>query len=311
MNQYRNKLFLIIIFGFLFNLSLTSCSMFAQSKFNGEKAFQFLVKQTDFGPRNPGSKGHQACLEYLKSQLEEYGGLVSLQPFFHYDAGRKISLTMTNIIGSFNPENQSRIILCAHWDTRPMADRDIPENLNTPILGANDAASGVAVLLEMARQFQKKAPPVGVDIIFLDGEDYGNEGDLDNYCLGSRYFVENNQKYFPRFAILLDMIGDAQLEIPMEGYSRQYAPAVVDLVWKAAAEISVYQFYPYVKQYIFDDHVILNEAGIPAIDIIDFDYPDRSQKYWHTLQDTPDKCAPVSLQAVGDVLMKVIYELSP
>jgi glutaminyl-peptide cyclotransferase len=283
----------------------------AGGNFNADSAFRFLTRQTDLGPRNPGSAAHKACLNYLQKEMEKFGGQVTLQPFMHYDLQRGFSLTMTNVIASFQPENKSRIMLCAHWDTRPMADQDSPENFDTPILGANDGASGVAVLLELARQFHKSPPPVGVDLVLFDGEDYGSEGDLDNYCLGSRYFVDNNRKYFPRFAILLDMIGDAQLDIPIEGYSQQYAPQVVKLVWNAAANLGVSQFYPYVKHYIFDDHVILNEGGIPAIDIIDFEYPDESHRYWHTLEDTPDKCSPASLKAVGDVLMKVIYELTP
>jgi Zn-dependent M28 family amino/carboxypeptidase len=174
-------------------------------------------------------------------------------------------------------------------------------------LGANDGASGVAVLLEIARQIHEIEPPVGIDIVFFDGEDYGREGDLDNYCLGSRYFTANNVKYFPKFAILLDMIGDAQLSIPVEGYSKNYAPTVVEMVWNIAEKLGIYQFQREVRGYVFDDHVILNEGGIPAIDIIDFEYPDFSHRYWHTLEDTPDKCSPRSLKVVGDVLMELIY----
>ena len=292
-------------------LILFSKDAFSSGGFDADSAYHFLNRQTDFGPRNPGSPAHRECLKFLQSELEKSSAQVSLQPFMHYDVRKGISLTMTNIIGSFRPVNTSRIILCAHWDTRPMADKDSPEHADTPILGANDGASGVAVLLELARQFKKSPPPVGVDLVFFDGEDYGTEGDLDNYCLGSRYFVDNNQKYFPRFAILLDMIGDAQLDIPIEGYSQQYAPKVVQRIWDAAATLGVNQFYPYVKHYIFDDHVILNEGGIPAIDIIDFEYPDENHGYWHTLEDTPDKCSPASLKAVGDVLIEVIYNLTP
>jgi glutaminyl-peptide cyclotransferase len=276
------------------------------NEFDGQRAYQWLVKQTDLGPRNPGSSGHDAALALLKGELELRGAKTVLQPFMHYDAEKGITLTMSNIIGSFNPDNLSRIILCAHWDTRPFADRDTPANADKPILGANDGGSGVAVLMELARLMQASAPPVGVDIVLFDGEDYGKEGDLDNYCLGSRYFADNHAGFYPRFAILLDMIGDADLRIPVEGYSEQYAPDVVDLVWGEAERLGVYQFSREINGYIFDDHVVLNQGGIRAIDLIDFDYP-----AWHTLGDTADKCSPASLKAVGDVLNGVIYNMKP
>jgi len=283
----------------------------AAGRFDGENAFRFLTMQTDLGPRNPGSAGHRACLNLLKTQLQKSGARVELQPFMHYDEALEKSFTMTNIIGSFAPDKTAQIMLCAHWDTRPFADRDTPENRNKPIPGANDGASGVAVLLEVAAQLQKISPPVGVDIVFFDGEDYGREGDLENYCLGARHFTGTNTRFFPQFAILLDMIGDARLQIPREGYSQQYAPEVVKQVWTLAEELGYYQFEPEVRSYVFDDHIILNEAGIPAIDIIDFEYPDAGHHYWHTLQDIPDNCSAGSLQVVGDVLLKLIYEMQP
>ncbi len=279
----------------------------AHPEFNADSAFAFLTAQTDFGPRNPGSEGHRACLQYLVRQLGKYTDLVETQPFMHYDADRGITVTMSNIIARFRPELTRRILLCAHWDTRPVADMDSPENAHKPILGANDGASGVAVLLEMARQFALHPPPVGIDIVFFDGEDYGKRGDLQNYFLGSRYFVKNNNRFFPEYAILLDMVGDAYLQLPIEGYSQQYAPEVVQKIWDLAQALGVYQFIPEVNGYISDDHVILNEGGIKAVDIIDLAYPDETNRYWHTLQDTPDKCSPRSLRAVGKVLMELIY----
>ncbi len=279
----------------------------AQPQFNADSAFAFLVAQTNFGPRNPGSEGHRACLQYLVSQLRKYTPHVETQPFMHYDADRGITLTMTNVIARFRPELTRRILLCAHWDTRPVADMDSPENAHKPILGANDGASGVAMLLEMARQFAQNPPPVGIDIVFFDGEDYGKQGDLQNYFLGSRYFVKNNTRFFPMYGILLDMVGDAYLQLPIEGYSQQYAPEVVQKIWDLAQALGVYQFIPEINGYISDDHVILNEGGIKTVDIIDLAYPDQTNRYWHTLQDTPDKCSPRSLKAVGKVLMELIY----
>lgn len=282
-------------------------ALYAQINFDGDKAYNYLLMQTDLGPRNPGSKGHTACLELLKNELEKSGAKVHLQPFMHYDSHEGKTLNMTNIIGSFEIDKMSRIILCAHWDTRPIADHDSPDNKNKPIIGANDGASGVAVLLEVARHLSLNPPPVGIDIIFFDGEDYGKEGELENYCLGSRHFVANNKSYYPEYAILLDMIGDAQLEIPIEGYSQHYMPEIVGQIWAVAANLGYSQFIPEVRHYVFDDHVILNSGGIPAIDLIDFEYPDQSHRYWHTLDDTPDKCSPHSLKVVGDVLMEIIY----
>lgn len=215
---------------------------------------------------------------------------------------------MTNLIASFNSKESQRIFLAAHWDTRPMADRDPdPNNRNTPILGANDGASGVAVLLEIARNLSLSSPEIGVDIILFDGEDFGDEGDLDEYFLGSRIFAENSVNYKPRFGILLDMIGDAQLAIPVEGYSQEYLPHIVNKIWSTAESLGEYVFERRTGSYIEDDHKMLIEKGIPCIDLIDFAYPDESHRYWHTLEDTPDKCSPESLGSVGRVLLNVIY----
>jgi len=283
----------------------------ASRSFDGPRAYGFLLQQTDLGPRFPGSPGHRAALKLLQNQLREFGAAVELQPFMHYDAEKGITLTMNNIIGTFYPGKKSRLLLCAHWDTRPFADKDDPANQHLPIIGANDGASGVAVLLEIARHLQLSEPSVGVDIAFFDGEDYGREGELENYCLGSRHFVQLNNRFFPHFAILLDMVGDAELQLPIEGYSQQFVPETVDKVWNIAQDLGIEQFLPEVRNYVFDDHVILNQGGIPTIDIIDFEYPDKSHRYWHTLQDTPDKCSPESLQAVGEVLLEVVYSQQP
>ncbi len=286
------------------------CLMFtavAAQSFDGHRAYEYLKQQVAFGPRNPGSEGHQRCRQFLVRELSRFAARVQEQPFMHYDEVRGLSLTLTNIIARFNPGVEPRILLCAHWDTRPMADRD-PEKTNRkkPIPGANDGASGVAVLLEIARQLSQNPPAIGVDIVLFDGEDYGREGHLEEYFLGSRHFVKNNKGFFPRYAILLDMVGDAQLELPIEAYSAQYAPDVVEKVWGLAAELGIPQFVYESGIHVNDDHVILNQGGIPTINIIDFAYPDQSHRYWHTLEDTPDKCSPASLQAVGEVLMELI-----
>ena len=279
--------------------------------FDEQRAFSYLTAQTDFGPRNPGSAGHEQCLEYLATEMKKSADVVNLQHFTHtgYDG---TAIKMTNIIASFNVQSTTRILLLAHWDTRPRADQDKnPKKQNRPILGANDGASGVAVLLEIARHLKETPPSVGIDILFDDGEDYGKESDLDNYFLGARYFATHLPTgYRPAFGILLDMVGDKDLEIDREQNSVVAARDIVDLVWSTARALGVTQFSN-LDQYVTDDHIPLNEAGIKTIDIIDLHYPDISNRYWHTTEDTPDKCSPESLGAVGKVLMYVVYNYVP
>jgi glutaminyl-peptide cyclotransferase len=275
--------------------------------FDGERSYQYLLAQTDFGPRNPGSPGHAKCLDYLKQELEKYADAVNLQPFTQ-QGYLKETLRLTNIIASFNLQATTRVLLIAHWDTRPRADQDPDvKKRNQPILGANDAASGVAVLLEIARHLKTQPPGVGVDFVIVDGEDYGKEGDNTYYLLGSKYFVNHRpQGFAPAFGILLDMIGYTDLAIKREGSSVQYAPDIVELVWSTARTLGLRQFTAQMQSPIIDDHIPFNEARIKTIDLIDFDYP-----YWHTTQDTPDKCSSESLEAVGKVLLQVIYEYTP
>lgn len=279
--------------------------------FSGERAFRYLVRQTEFGPRNPNSKGHKACLDYLAQTLRGVADEVQVQPFSA--EGYAEVLALTNIIAKFNVSAKSRILLCAHWDTRPRADQDTTKSKrNDPIIGANDGASGVAVLLEIAALLKQQAPPVGVDIVLFDGEDYGTEGDLTKYFLGSRYFAANKPAdYNPRFGILLDMVGDTFLELRKEQHSVRFAPDIVDLVWRKARELGYSQFVDELGEDINDDHLQLNTVGIKTIDLIDFDYPDPTNRYWHTHDDTPDKCSPASLEAVGTVVTHIVYTQAP
>lgn len=277
--------------------------------FSGARAFSYLTSQTSFGPRDPGSAGHAKCLQYLSSELQLYADAVNLQPFpVTGYAGEK--LVMTNVIASFHPQAQTRILLIAHWDSRPWADQEKdPAKAKLPILGANDGASGVAVLLEIARHLKEAPPSVGVDILLTDGEDYAREGNEQDYLRGAKYFVANMPAGFhPIFGILLDMVGDAQLEIAKERYSLAFAPDVVEQVWAAARALNVTQFTDRLQNYVTDDHLPFNKAGIKTIDLIDFDYPDETNRYWHTHEDTPDKCSAESLEAVGKVLLYVIYK---
>jgi hypothetical protein len=272
-------------------------------EFDSQKAFAYLRAQTDFGPRNPNSTGHQKCLDYLASELSRYAEKVTRQNFVHQGYDGEV-LKLTNVFGSFNASASDRILLLAHWDTRPRADEEKdPAKQNLPILGADDGASGVAVLLEIARLLKQVQPPIGVDILFVDGEDYGKSRDLDSYFLGARYFMKmKNENYRPRFAVLLDMVGYKDLQIPMEQNSITFAPEAVELIWSTAENLGVTQFVNVPGEEISDDHIPLNSGGIPTVDIIDFQYP-----YWHTTQDTPDKCSAESLEAIGKVLMHVIF----
>ena len=203
--------------------------------FDGPRAYGYLPRQTDFGPRVPGTDAHAACLRYLSAELQQYAEAVNLQPFTVKGyAGEQV--TMTNLIASFNSKATTRILLLAHWDSRPWADQEKdPVKAKKPVLGANDGASGVAVLLEIARALHATPPQVGVDILLTDGEDYAREGHEEEYLRGSRYFAANLPAgYHPVFGILLDMVGDSQLELLKERYSVMYAPDVVEEVWSAA-----------------------------------------------------------------------------
>ena len=289
---------------FLPIILLASCSQSQVPTFDEVHAFEYLKKQCEFGPRNPGSQGHQACLDYMAAELEKSADQVVRQTFRQTIPKSGKSYTMTNVIASFGRQGD-RILLCAHWDTRPWADFDPdPKNRDKPILGANDGASGVAVLLEIARVLKQYPPPRGVDIILFDGEDAGTEGHSDTWCLGSRYFAQNKRfDYNPRYGILLDMVGKTGLHLPIERNSQKYAPELVDRIWSKAEALRLPAFDRSLGPEMIDDHLELLRVGIPTVDIIDFDYP-----HWHTQGDTVDKCSPESLGIVGTLVLHMIYE---
>jgi hypothetical protein len=269
--------------------------------FDANRAFDDLKKQVAFGPRVPERPGHEKCLAYILAELQKVG-VTGKRQDFKWDLGGGRLLPMSNITAQFNPGVARQIMLCAHWDTRPTADQEVdPEKKKMPIPGADDGASGVAVLLELARQFAAKPPPVGVQIVFFDGEDYG-PGE-DRMYLGARYYAKHPALPKPDFAILIDMIGDADLDIYREQFSENAAPDVDDRIWNAAGALGDDGFKFGVKYTVDDDHKPLIDAGWKAVDLIDFDYGP-----WHTLDDTPDKCSPASLKQVGDVLAKVVYD---
>lgn len=298
-NPYYKSFFSIsFIFCLIFTLSPNSS---AKPAFDENRAYEYLKKQCAFGPRSPGSESHKKTRDYLASELKKYANSVILQDFTYKGNGKDIKLT--NIIAVFGPETKKKLILCAHWDTRPFADRDPnPEKRNIPIIGANDGASGVAVLLELARAFYKEKPPFRVIIVLFDGEDYGRN--TQDMFLGSKYFAQNiRTEWIPEYGILLDMIGDKNLDIYIEQNSLENAPEVVKKVWELAKRLGFKEFHNKIGYNIIDDHIQLIKKGIPCIDIIDFDYP-----YWHTLGDTPDKCSPKSLGIIGRLLIELIYQ---
>jgi hypothetical protein len=296
----------VIILSFLIVSSILSsgCRNKSIPVFDGERAYGYLKSQCDFGPRNPNSRGHQECLNYLYEKLTGTTDVCRKQSFSYYDSVRQDTLHLTNVIASYNTKSQRRVMLCAHWDTRPWADREADSSLhNTPIIGANDGASGVAILLELAGIFRVSPPPFGIDIALFDGEDYGKEGQTEGWLLGSKYFVRNIGGYRPLLVILLDMVGDSNLEIYREEYSSTYAGRYVDLIWKIAGIEQATGFLPETKRAVYDDHIPFLQAGIPAVDIIDIEY-----EYWHMLADTPDKCSAKSLSEVGRVMARLIYD---
>ena len=286
-------------------------------QFDADSAYKYIQAQVDFGPRTPNSKGHVACGDYLAAKLAEHGAKVISQnaELPAYDG---TLLKARNIIGSFKPESKKRIALFAHWDTRPWADNDPNEkNHHTPILGANDGASGVGVLLEIARQINQQQPELGIDIIFLDAEDYGTpqfyEGKHkeEAWCLGSQYWSRNPhvQGYNARFGILLDMVGGENSVFLKEGYSEEFAPDINKKVWKAAKKAGYGKtFIDERGDTITDDHLFINRlARIKTIDIIPNDPETGFPPTWHTIHDNMDHIDKNTLKAVGQTVLEVIY----
>lgn len=283
-------------------------------EFSSDSAYQFIKAQVDFGPRVPNTYGHVETQKYLMNKLRDYAGqqMVFAQEFT--SEGYSGTLEMANIIAAFNPTAADRIMLCAHWDTRPRADMDSVRTADY-ILGADDGGSGVGVLIELARIFAENPPPIGVDIVLFDGEDYGAQGDLANYFLGSRHWSQNPPVpgYSPRFAILLDMVGAKDAVFPKEEYSIGYAPNLVDEVWNIAGEKGYDDlFLNEVGAGVLDDHYIVDQyTDIPIINIINHQRGDDGNivfgSHWHTHQDDMPIIGKETLQGVGDVLLELIY----
>lgn len=288
--------------------------------FNSDSAYHFADKQVAFGPRVPNSEAHKACGDYLVAELERFGATVTQQKA-DLKAFDGTILHARNIIGAFSPEKTDRILLFAHWDTRPFSDKDPDEkNYHTPVQGANDGASGVGVLLEVARILQEKTPDLGVDIIFFDAEDYGAPAfahDIpsgEGWCLGSEYWSKNPHVpgYKARFGILLDMVGAPDATFYKEAISRQYAQGIVEKVWSTARDLGYGRYFVDKNGGgITDDHVPVNEnRGIPSIDIIQYDLSTDSGFGWyhHTTKDDMNNISKETLKAVGQTVLEVVYK---
>lgn len=289
-------------------------------EFNADSAQNFIEQQCQFGPRVLNTEAHELCGNYIISKFKTYGCKVTQQQtdFKRYD-GKK--MTGYNIIAETKPEAESRILIAAHWDSRPWADNDIDEaNWKNPVMAANDGASGIAVLLELARLVQTEQPKIGVDFICFDAEDAGTpkwetefEDTEDTWCLGSQYWAKNPHWRQYRFGILLDMVGGMGAKFYKEGFSQRYANDIVTLVWQAAKEAGYgSSFVEDSGGYITDDHLPVNQrAKIKMIDIIPY-YPTAKSGFgptWHTMQDTPENIDPNTLKAVGQTMVQLIYSL--
>lgn len=286
--------------------------------FSADSAYQYIKRQVDFGPRVPNTPAHKACAAYLTTSLHSFGAEVTEQKVkltaFNGDV-----LDAVNIIGSYNPGEPQRILLFAHWDSRPWSDHDPdPKNYNKPVLGANDGASGVGVLMEIARQIGLQSPHLGVDIIFFDAEDYGAPENFsgyaaDSWCLGSQHWARNPhvKGYQAKFGILLDMVGARDAKFYREQISDYYARNVVDKIWHAAANLGFDKYFiNKAGGSVTDDHLYVNQiAGIPSANIIQYD--PMSEKgfgdYWHTVNDNMGNIDKETLFAVGTTVMHVIF----
>ena len=284
-------------------LLLAACA--ARLEVDGARAQARVVHQVELGPRVPGAGGHAAVEEWLSGELTRLGGRLERQTFTDSTLGR--ALPLHNLVARFGPIRGRRVALCAHYDSRPWCDMD-PDSLERgrPLPGANDGASGVAVLLEVAELLARRAAPVGVDLVFFDGEDQGLATHPEQFCLGARGYAARlpapDSEMRPVAAFVFDMVGDRDLEIHPEVQSAERAANLCALVMDAARATAARSFRADPKYAVTDDHVPLLEAGLPAVDVIDFDYPP-----WHTRRDLPDRTSAASLAEVARVAAWIVY----
>jgi len=290
----------------------------AVAAFDADSAYAYVARQVGFGPRVPRSEAHSRCAQWLENELKRHGADTVIRQEALADDHQGGTIPVVNIMGRYNIAAAKRVLLLAHWDTRPVADNDSdPAKRSIPIDGANDGASGVGVLLEIARQLGKKAPSVGVDILLCDAEDSGTHDNDDSWAIGTRYWTEHmpyNKALLPAYGILLDMVGSRGAKFHREYFSQRYASAIVDKVWATAALVGESdRFVNAVGGAVTDDHVPVNEAGIPCIDIIEC-YNPQSGSFnptWHTTADNLDNIDAATLRAAGITVINVIYNERP
>jgi Zn-dependent M28 family amino/carboxypeptidase len=284
---------------------LPSCGRPAAASFEGKRAYDWVARQVAFGPRAPGTAAHDSCFALLYQTLRGYTPLVEADTFRYRVPKLDREVTLYNLLARFEPQASQRILLGAHWDTRPWADMDPdPARRDQPILGANDGGSGVAVLMELARVMHESRPAIGVDIVLFDGEDLGTDEDPSGWFRGSKRFVIRHAGTNPPlFAVVVDMVGRRDLALHWEGNSYDRAGNIVDLVWGVARKMNIRAFRSDVRATVFDDHVPFLNAGIPAIVLIDFPFPE-----WHTHGDDLSIIDPASLEAVGRVLHRLVSD---
>jgi hypothetical protein len=278
-------------------------------EFDGAQAMRYVETQLAFGPRIPGTAGHDAMARWLDSLLRTRADTVVVQSWMHTPA-HGAPVRMENFLARFNRAAQHRVLFLAHWDTRPRSDGPTSKDTLAPVPGADDGASGVAVLLGMADALKKAPPGAGVDLLFVDGEDFGDfeAPNRPDVLVGARYYADHLPPGpLPAWAVLLDMVGDKDLALNPEGYSVSAAPDIVERFWGMARTLGHADVFPATPiGPIIDDHLELQRVGIRAIDVIDLNYA-----YWHTKDDTADKLSVASLQAVGDVSLGVIRTEHP
>lgn len=297
-------------------------ALYVPAKFDSDSAYSHVARQVAMGPRVPGTRANAECAAYILSELHRQGADSIREQRSHVTAYNGDVLPMNNIMGAFNPQAKERILLLAHYDTRPWADSDDNQDYNSkPIPGANDGASGVGVLLEIARHLSSVKPPVGVDMLFVDVEDYGQLSGFSNHdetwCLGTQYWAEHMpyaNDSLPRYAILLDMVGGIDAKFHREYFSNKYAPNIVDKAWGIAALSGQSErFVNLDGGAVIDDHIYVNKAGIPAIVIIE-SKNDETKSFpptWHTMDDNMANIDRSTLKAVGQTVLNIIYNEKP
>lgn len=281
-----------------------------KATFDGDRAFENLVKICRIGSRMSGSPGMEEQQQLIADHFTKLKAQVKFQTFDarHPRTGRPVR--MTNIIVNWHPEAKERVLVCCHYDTRPLPDQDPNPRARSEgtFIGANDGASGVALLMELGQHISKIKPTYGVDFVFFDGEELVFNP-IDPFFLGSEHFAKEYRDNPPKHkyvcGVLVDMIGDKNLAIYQESNSLQYAPEVTASVWRTAKRLTVREFIAKEKHDVRDDHLPLNQiAKIPTCDLIDFDYP-----HWHTTKDVPSNCSGTSLAKVGKVLLAWLEEV--